>query len=73
MINWLCVANVPAGENADGFGMVHGGNRFGERNMEGEMMLKSVAFPFKVGIHQGSVQSPLLFIILLEALSTGFR
>jgi hypothetical protein len=41
--------------------------------MEGEMMLKSVAFPVRVGAHQGSVQSPLLFIIVLEALSTEFR
>ena len=33
-------------------------------------MLKSVAFLVRVGVHQGSVQSPLLFIIVLEALST---
>jgi len=36
--------NARAGENADWFGMVHGGNRFGERNMEGEMMLKVLHF-----------------------------
>ena len=30
-------------------------------------------FPVKVGVHQGSVQSPLLFIIVLEALSRKFR
>ena len=30
-------------------------------------------FPVKVGVHQGSVQSPLLFIIVLEALSREFR
>ena len=29
--------NAHVGEDADGFGMVHGGNGFGERNMEGEM------------------------------------
>ena len=27
----------------------------------------------KIGVHQGSVLSPLLFIIVLEALSTKFR
>ena len=27
----------------------------------------------KVGVHQGSVLSPLLFIIVLEALSSEFR
>ena len=27
----------------------------------------------KVGVHQGSVLSPLLFIIVLEALSREFR
>ena len=31
------------------------------------------AFPVKVGVHQGSVLSPLLFIIVLEALSREFR
>ena len=36
--------NARAGENADGFRMVHGGNRFDERNMEGEMMLKVLHF-----------------------------
>jgi hypothetical protein len=36
-------------------------------------MLKSVAFLVRVGVHQGSVQSPLLFIIVLEVLSTEFR
>ena len=30
-------------------------------------------FPVKVGIHQGSVPSPLLFIIVLEVLSREFR
>ena len=30
-------------------------------------------FPVKVGVHQGSVMSPLLFIIVLEALSREFR
>ena len=28
---------------------------------------------FKVGVHQGSVLSPLLFIIVLEALSLEFK
>jgi hypothetical protein len=28
------------GENADGFRTVHGGNGFGEKNLEGEMMLE---------------------------------
>ena len=31
------------------------------------------AFSVKVGVHQGSVLSPLLFIIVLEALSREFR
>ena len=35
--------NAHVGVNADGFGMVHGGNGFGERNLEGEMMLEFVA------------------------------
>ena len=30
-------------------------------------------FSVKVGVHQGSVLSPLLFIIVLEALSEEFR
>ena len=30
-------------------------------------------FPVKVGVHQGSVLSPLLFIIVLKALSREFR
>ena len=30
-------------------------------------------FSVKVGLHQGSVLSPLLFIIVLEALSMEFR
>ena len=30
-------------------------------------------FEVKVGVHQGSVLSPLLFIIMLEALSCEFR
>ena len=33
----------------------------------------SEEFEVKVGIHQGSVLSPLLFIIVLEALSREFR
>ena len=31
------------------------------------------AFGVKVGVHQGSVLSPLLFIIVMEALSRDFR
>ena len=34
---------------------------------------QSRAFSVKVGVHQGSVLSPLLFIIMLEALSREFR
>ena len=30
-------------------------------------------FQVKVGVHQGSVLNPLIFIILLQALSQGFR
>ena len=30
-------------------------------------------FPVKVGVHQGGVLSPLLFVIVLEALSRAFR
>ena len=33
----------------------------------------SEEFEVKVGVHQGSVLSPLLFIIVLEALSNEFR
>ena len=34
---------------------------------------ESDSFEVKVGVHQGSVLSPLLFIIVLEALSKEFR
>ena len=34
---------------------------------------ESVEFAVKVGVHQGSVLSPLLFIIVLEAISKKFR
>ena len=34
---------------------------------------ESNAFGAKVGVHQGSVLSSLLFIIMLEALSREFR
>ena len=34
---------------------------------------ESWRFGVKVGVHQGSVLSPLLFIIVLEALSREFR
>ena len=34
---------------------------------------RSEEFEVKVGVHQGSVLSPLLFIIVLEALSREFR
>ena len=34
---------------------------------------ESRGFGVKVGLHQGSVLSPLLFIIVLEALSREFR
>ena len=33
----------------------------------------SEEFEVKVGVHQGSVLSPLLFILVLEALSREFR
>ena len=34
---------------------------------------ENAEFAVKVGVHQGSVLSPLLFIIVLEALSKKFR
>ena len=34
---------------------------------------ESSAFSVRVGVHQGSVLSPLLFIIVLDALSREFR
>ena len=34
---------------------------------------ESKAFSVRVGVHQGSVFSPLLFIIVLEVLSNEFR
>ena len=34
---------------------------------------ESRAFNVKIGVHQGSVLSPLLFIIVLEALSREFK
>ena len=34
---------------------------------------QSEEFEVKVGVHQGSVLSPLLFIVVLEALSQNFR
>ena len=33
----------------------------------------SNSFDVRVGVHQGSVLSPLLFVIVLEALSMEFR
>ena len=33
----------------------------------------SEEFKVKVGVHQGSVLSPLLFIMVLEVISRGFR
>ena len=33
----------------------------------------SAGFKVKVGVHQGSVLSPLLFTVVLEALSREFR
>jgi hypothetical protein len=33
----------------------------------------SKGFNVRVGVHQGSVLSPLLFIIVMEALSQNFR
>ena len=36
-------------------------------------MIKSDEFGVKVGVHQGSVLSPLLFVIVLKALSCEFR
>ena len=34
---------------------------------------ESDGFEVKVGVHQGSVLSPLLFIIVLEVLTSEFR
>jgi len=33
----------------------------------------SIGFEVKVGMHQGSVLSPLLFVIITEAISREFR
>ena len=35
--------------------------------------MESNGFEVKVGVHQGSVLSPLLFIIVMEALSSEFH
>ena len=34
---------------------------------------ESQGFDVKVGVHQGSVLSPLLFIIVMQALSNNFK
>ena len=34
---------------------------------------ESISFSVRIGVHQRSVRSPLLFIIVLEALSIEFR
>ena len=38
-----------------------------------ELVMGTVMFNVKVGVHQGSILSPLLFIIVLEALSGEFH
>ena len=43
---------------------------FAQVRVGGEL---SDEFPVRVGVHQGSALSPLLFIIVLEALSRDFR
>ena len=37
------------------------------------VLVRGTVTEVKVGVHQGSVLSPLLFIIVLEALSREFR
>src|SRR5580698_5591187 len=48
---------------------LYNGAKTSVRNKQGE----SKEFEVKVGVHQGSVLSPLLFCIVLEALSREFR
>ena len=46
------------------------------KNMTSKVRVNSLftdEFEVKVGVHQGSVLSPLLFIIVLDALSSEFR
>ena len=38
-----------------------------------DRQFSSDEFNIKVGVHQGAVMSPLLFIIVMEALSREFR
>ena len=55
------VATIPASEQLRSRSRVRVGNGYSEE------------FGVAVGVHQGSVLSPLLFIIVLEALSREFR
>ena len=45
------------------------GAKTGVRTVYGD----SKGFEVKVGMHQGSALSPLLFVIVMEAISTEFR
>ena len=57
-------------------GMAHKGDTIHVRWSDNSMRMKgeeSKEFVVKVGVHQGSVLSPLLFTIVLEALSRHFR
>ena len=67
------LANQLRKENADVVGDKPVKNDAGEMSMSDDAKGYSEKFEVKVGVHQGSVLSPLLFIIVLEALSREFR
>jgi len=65
---WLTLKNFGCGRMVRDCNKGHVCN-----NGEAEWYLVSEGFQVKVGVHQGSVLSPLLFITVLQALSRMFR